>query len=112
MATRFIPVDRATPSFLPPSLDELLPRNHLARFVVDIVERLDLSGIEASYGGRGSAAYHPSMLVALLIYGYATGTFTSRRLEQATFVEGHDYSPVRAISIPHPGATSIPQPGS
>lgn len=85
MATRFIPVDRATPSFLPPSIDELLPQNHLARFVVDIVERLDLSRIEASYDGRGSAAYHPSMLVALLIYGYATGTFTSRRLEEATY---------------------------
>jgi len=85
MATRFIPVDRATPSFLPPSIDELLPRNHLARFVVDIVDRLDLSRIEASYSGRGSAAYHPAMLVALLVYGYATGTFTSRRLEEATY---------------------------
>jgi len=82
---RFIPVDRSTPSFLPPSIDELLPRNHLARFVVDIVDRLDLSTIEASYSGRGSAAYHPSMLVSLLFYGYATGTFTSRRLEQATY---------------------------
>jgi len=85
MAVRFIPVDRATPSFLPPSIEELLPRDHLARFVVDIVERLDLSRIEASYSGRGSAAYHPSMLVSLLFYGYATGTFTSRRLEQATY---------------------------
>ena len=85
MATCFIPVDRATPSFLPPSIDELLPNDHLARFVVDIVERLDLSRIEASYDGRGSAAYHPSMLIALLIYGYATGTFTSRRLEEATY---------------------------
>ena len=85
MATRFIPVDRATPSFLPPSIDELLPRNHLARFVVDIVDRLDLSSIECTYSGRGSAAYHPAMLVALLIYGYATGTFTSRRLEEATY---------------------------
>ena len=84
-SVRFIPVDRATPSFLPPSIDELLPGDHLARFVVDIVERLDLSRIEASYSGRGSAAYHPSMLVSLLFYGYATGTFTSRRLEQATY---------------------------
>jgi len=85
MATRFIPVDRATPSFLPPSIEELLPKNHLARFVVDIVDRLDLSSIESTYSGRGSRAYHPSMLVALLIYGYATGTFTSRRLEEATY---------------------------
>ena len=85
MAVRFITVDRTRPSFLPPSIDELLPRNHLARFVVDIVDRLDLSEIEASYSGRGSAAYHPSMMVSLLFYGYATGTFTSRRLEQATY---------------------------
>jgi len=85
MAVRFITVDRTRPSFLPPSIDELLPRNHLARFVVDIVDRLDLSEIEASYSGRGSPAYHPSMMVSLLFYGYATGTFTSRRLEQATY---------------------------
>lgn len=85
MAVRFITVDRSRPSFLPPSIDELLPRNHLARFVVDIVDRLDLSRIEGSYSGRGSAAYHPSMMVSLLFYGYATGTFTSRRLEQATY---------------------------
>ena len=56
MATRFIPVDRATPSFLPPSIYELLPKNHMARFVVDIAERLDLSRIGAFYGGRGPAA--------------------------------------------------------
>ena len=85
MAVRFITVDRTRPSFLPPSIDELLPRNHLARFVVDIVDQLDLSGIEASYSGRGSAAYHPSMMVSLLFYGYATGTFTSRGIEKASY---------------------------
>ncbi len=77
--------DRETPYLLPPSVDEWLPPDHLARFVVDIVEQLDLSAMVGQYRGAGSAAYHPSVLLALLIYGYATGTFSSRRLEQATY---------------------------
>ena len=85
MASPFVPVDRATPYLLPPSLDEWLPEDHLARFVVEIVEQLDLSRLEAAYAGRGSKAYHPAMLLALLFYGYATGVFSSRRLEAATY---------------------------
>jgi transposase len=77
--------DRDTPYLLPPSVDEWLPKDHLARFVVDIVEQLDLSALTRQYRGAGSAAYHPGMLVALLIYGYATGTYSSRRIEQATY---------------------------
>jgi transposase len=61
-----------------------LPEDHLARFVVEAVERLDLDQITRQYTGRGSAAYHPEMLLALLIYSYATGVFSSRRIEQAT----------------------------
>ena len=60
-------------------------RSDLARFVVDIVDQLDLSGLTRQYRGAGSAAYHPSMLVALLLYGYATGTYASRRIEQASY---------------------------
>ncbi|MGH8656742.1 MAG: IS1182 family transposase [Gammaproteobacteria bacterium] len=77
--------DRDTPYLLPPSVDEWLPKDHLARFVVDIVEQLDLSALTRHYRGAGSAAYHPAMLVALLMYGYATGTYSSRRIEQATY---------------------------
>jgi transposase len=69
----------------PPSVQEWLPKDHLARFVVDVVEQLDLSGLEESYAGRGSDAHHPAMLVALLLYGYATGTFSSRALERASY---------------------------
>ena len=72
--------------FLPPSIQEWLPEQHLARFVVEIVEQLELSEITGRYAGSGGQrAYHPAMLVALLFYGYATGVFSSRKLEQATY---------------------------
>ncbi len=88
-------VDRATPYLLPPSLDEWLPKDHLARFVVEIVEQLDLSAMKRSYRGTGSEAYHPEVLLALLIYGYATGTYGSRRIEQAT----HESLAYRFIAV-------------
>jgi transposase len=86
--------DRDTQYLLPPSMDEWLPKDHLARFVVDIVEQLDLSALTRQYRGAGSAAYHPAVLLALLIYGYATGTFGSRRIEQAS----HDSVAFRYIA--------------
>lgn len=78
-------VDRDTPYLLPPSVDEWLPEGHLARFVVEITDQLDISAIERAYTGSGSDAYHPRMLLALLFYSYATGTFSSRKIEKATF---------------------------
>lgn len=81
----FVVADRSTPFFLPPSVQEWLPKNHLARFVVEVVERLDLTPLERAYSGRGSKAYHPGMLLAMLIYGYATGVFSSRKLEAASY---------------------------
>jgi len=85
MSTNFIPTDRNTLYLLPPSVQDWLPEDHLARFVVDIVSQLDLRSITDQYGGRGSKAYHPRMLLSLLFYGYATGIFSSRKLEQATY---------------------------
>ena len=85
MSDPFKPVDRDTPYLLPPSLQDWLPQEHLARFVVEIVDRLDLSELERAYGGRGKTPYHPAVMVALLFYGYATGVFSSRKLEQATY---------------------------
>src|SRR6266705_2039823 len=82
---RFVPVDRDTEFLFPPSVQEWLPKDHLARFVVEVIEQLDLSALEQSYAGRGSDAHHPAMLVALLLYGYATGTFSSRALERASY---------------------------
>ena len=82
---RFVPVDRETQYLFPPSVQEWLPEDHLARFIVEVVEQLDLSALEQSYAGRGSDAHHPAMLVALLLYGYATGIFSSRALERASY---------------------------
>lgn len=81
----FHPIDRNTDYLLPPSIQEWLPEAHLARYVVDVVEGLDLSALERAYAGRGSDAYPPAMLLSLLIYGYATGTFSSRKIERATY---------------------------
>jgi transposase len=85
MTGNFRPLDRDTLLLLPPSLQDWLPENHLARFVVEVVSKLDLSPIRATYAGRGLAAYQPELLVALLFYGYATGVFSSRKLERATY---------------------------
>lgn len=85
MSGKFRTIDRNTAYLLPPSLQDWLPEKHLARFVVDIVERLDLSELESCYGGGGKQPYHPALLLALLFYGYATGVFSSRKLEQAAY---------------------------
>ena len=85
MSGKFQAIDRDTAYLLPPSLQDWLPEKHLARFVVDIVEQLDLRELESGYGGGGKPAYHPALLLALLFYGYATGVFSSRKLEQATY---------------------------
>ena len=84
-AMAFHAIDRDTDYLLPPSVQEWLPEAHLARYVVDVVEGLDLSALERAYAGRGSDAYHPATLLSLLIYGYATGTFSSRKIERATY---------------------------
>ena len=81
--SRFIAVDRDTAYLLPPSVDEWLPQDHLARFVVEVIDQLDLSELTRQYAGRGSAAYHPTVLLGLLVYGYATGVHSSRKIERA-----------------------------
>jgi len=83
--SNFRPIDRDTGFLLPPSVDEWLPERHLARFVVEVIEGLDVSAMSKSYRGAGSASYHPSLLLGILVYGYATGVFSSRKLERATY---------------------------
>ena len=80
---RFVVIDRDTPYLFPPSVDEWLPQDHLARFVVEIIERMDLGEFTRQYAGRGSAAYPPAMMLGLLVYGYATGVHSSRKIERA-----------------------------
>src|SRR5436190_22694363 len=76
-----------------------VPPDHLARFVVDAIAQLDLSFIYARYGARGGQPYAPEILLALLFYGYATGVFSTRTLERATY----ETVPLRFIAgILHP----------
>ncbi len=83
--SNFREFDRETGYLLPPSLDEWLPERHLARFIVEVIEGLDLSAMNRSYRGVGSASYHPALLLGIVVYGYATGVFSSRKLERATY---------------------------
>ncbi len=84
MAQNFLPCDREQELLLPPSLREWLPDDHLAWFVVDAVEALDLGAFSADYrhDGWGRAAHEPSMMVALLLYAYAVGERSSRAIER------------------------------
>ena len=89
---------------MPPSIQEWLPQSHLARFIVDTVEILDLNDIYKEYKVSGKVAYDPRALLSLLFYGYATGTFSSRKIEQATY----DQVPFRYISAnTHPDHDTI-----
>ena len=89
---------------MPPSVDEWPPQRHLARFVVDMIGSLDLRAMTGSYRGSGEASYHPTILLGILIYGYATGVFSSRKLERAT----HDSVALRFIAAnQHPDHDTI-----
>ena len=83
--SNFINASRNELYIFPKTIDEYLPATHMARFIVDMVEQLDLSAITNSYRGAGSAAYPPDKMLALLLYGYVTGVFSSRKLEEATY---------------------------
>src|SRR5215216_660783 len=84
MAQNFVACDREQELLLPPSLREWLPEGHLAWFVIDAVAAFDLSEFYAVYriDGHGRPAHDPAMMVALLLYGYAVGERSSRRLER------------------------------
>jgi len=80
----FVTADRNTACLLPRSMEDWLNDHHLARFIVAVVDQLDLSDCTRQYAGRGSAAHHPATLRAVLVYGCAASIFSSRRLERAT----------------------------
>ena len=82
---QFRPIDRETGFLMPPSVDEWLPERHLARLVVEMITGLDLRAMTGCYRGSGEAPYHPRLLLGILVYGYATGVFSSRKLERATY---------------------------
>ena len=102
--SNFRTIDRQTGFLLPPSVDEWLPEKHLARFVVEVIDCLDVSAMSSAYRGSGSASYHPRLLLGILIYGYATGIFSSRKLERATsvafrFIAANDHPDRDTIAI-------------
>lgn len=87
MSKRFRTCDLNQPFLLPPCLQEWLPEDHLARFLAEVVDQLDLSAIYGSYerrDGRGQAAYHPVLMIRVLLYGYCTGRVSSRQIERCT----------------------------
>lgn len=94
MATRFVSIDRDTPLLLPPNLRDWVPADHLVHFILDAVDALDLRQVKVNTRGTGSEQYPPHMLLGLLLYSYATGTFGSRRIEQSTY----DSVPVRLLT--------------
>jgi transposase len=91
---RFIPINREDDLSKPISIQDCLPEGHLARYIVEVVESIDLSNFEQHYAGRGSEAYPPSLLLQLFIYAYATGIFSTRKIERATY----DIIPFRYIA--------------
>src|SRR5215203_5566408 len=85
MAARFVNIDHETPLLLPPDLREWVPEKHLVHFVMDAVAELDLRQAQVNERGTGDAQYPPAMMLGLLIYSYATGIFSSRQIERATY---------------------------
>lgn len=82
---KFIGADRNQLMLMPYDVEDWLPENHLARFIVEIVSMLDFKHIYLQYKGVGSTAYDPRMLLSLLFYGYSTGVFSSRKIENCTY---------------------------
>jgi transposase len=104
MPARFVTIDHDTPMLLPPDLRRWVPEDHLVHFIMEAVDLLDLSAARVNHRGTGSEQYPPSMMLGLLIYCYATGTFSSRRIERLT----HENVAVRLLCADrHPDHDSI-----
>ena len=82
--SKFVDCGRDQAFLLPPDLRDWIPEDDLAHFVIEAVERVDMGAFKVNRRGTGSAQYHPRMMLALLIYCYANGIFSSRRIERAT----------------------------
>lgn len=107
MGKSFLPDEVNQSLLFPPSLHDWLPEGHLARFLVDVVNALNLGVIYASYDagdGRGMSADAPAMMVRVLLYGYATGVYRSRKIETRTYEDvGFRYLPADA----HPDHATV-----
>lgn len=85
MPERFVNIDHDTPLLLPPDLRDWLPKDHLVHFIMDAVGQLDVSSAKVNVHGTGSAQYPPSMMMGLLVFCYATGSFSSRKIERLSY---------------------------
>lgn len=85
MSVRLVNIDRNTPMMFPPDLREWVSENDIVHFIIDAVELIDLQEFKINEKGSGSRQYPPSMMLALLVYCYVHGTFSSRKIEEATF---------------------------
>ncbi len=85
MGARFVCVDHDTPLLMPPDLREWVPEDHLVHFIMEAVGLIDLREAKINERGTGSRQYPPALMLGLLIYSYATGTFSSRQIERATY---------------------------
>jgi transposase len=83
--SKFISDDRSQSFLLPPDLRDWLPANDMAHFVLAACERVDMSAFKVGSGIEGRPQYHPRMMLGLLVYCYANGIFSSRRIERATY---------------------------
>src|SRR3954447_19328640 len=116
MAQNFIACDREQELLLPPSLREWLPEEHLAWFVLDAVEQMDLTAFFAAYraDGHGRPAHDPAMMVALVLYAYAKGVRSSREVERRCVEDvayrviaanlAPDHSTIARFLVRHQGA--------
>ncbi len=79
----FKPYEQNQPMLLPPNLEELIPSGHLVRVVDEIIERIDIEPLIRQYKGGGTSAYHPKMLIKVIVYGYTQRIFSSRQIAKA-----------------------------
>ena len=84
---KFVTIDRDTPMLLPPDMRDWIPSNHLVHFVIDAIEAVDTSCAQVNHRGTGNEQYPPTMLLALLVYSYCVGMFSSRQIERASHTD-------------------------
>jgi hypothetical protein len=99
---RFVSVDHGTPMLLPPDLRSWLLDDHIVHFTMDAIDALRLDEAKVNTRGTSSAQYLTSMMLGLLIYCYATGTFSSRKIQALAKAEAADSSPLLAAPTPKP----------
>src|SRR6478752_10646282 len=102
--TTYAPFDRDQRFLLPPDLEDWLPEDDLARFIVAAAERVRQGAFHTNRQAGGKPQYHPRLMVALLVYCYANGVFSSRRIERATY---RDIGARFIVANPHPDHDTI-----